>query len=447
MLLQFGVANFRSIRDYQELLLTASSHIKRTGKVRYVSTLREGVVPLVVLYGANASGKSTLLAAMNAMRRHVMKSHRELGATDPIPRHPFFLDGESKSKPTRFECTFTLSDSDPEENGGVYEYGFEYTFSEYSKEWLRRIVRKQRQTVQLLFERDTVDGKVNVRFGNQLRGNNRVIKNLTRPNSLFLSAAAQNNHPQLTKLYRYFAESWTVMLDVTELSEYEIPARLADGQLMEKLGNLILQADIGISGMDFANELTLKGDEDLQKFVKSPLSIREAEVIQRKRFQFTHSGAGKTPLALDYEYESRGTRVLMSLLIPALEAFTSGSLLVIDELDTSLHPRLAQAFVSLFKSDANRNGAQLVCSTHDVALIGSGRLELDEIWVADKQRDGVSIYTPLTDFQLRSRDDIEKAYRKGRLGGVPAGSDFVMERAAAAPGCHLVKANCKCIDD
>ena len=116
---------------------------------------------------------------------------------------------------------------------------------------------------------------------------------------------------------------------------------------------------------------------------------------------------------------------LVSLLIPALEALSRGSLLVVDELDTSLHPSLARAFVSLFtKEDSNPHGAQLVFSTHDVALLGSGLMNQDEIWMTNKSHEGESQFTPLTESKLRSRDDIEKAYRIGRLGGVPAGDDF-----------------------
>ena len=130
---------------------------------------------------------------------------------------------------------------------------------------------------------------------------------------------------------------------------------------------------------------------------------------------------------MGYDSESKGTRTLLSLLIPTLEALAQGSLLVIDELDTSLHPDLARAFVSLFnKEDSNPHGAQLVFSTHDVTLLGSGLIRQDEIWMTDKNREGASEFTPLTDFKLRSRDDIERAYRHGRFGGVPTADDFLV---------------------
>ena len=124
--------------------------------------------------------------------------------------------------------------------------------------------------------------------------------------------------------------------------------------------------------------------------------------------------------------QSRGTQTLISFLIPALEALSKGSLLIIDELDTSLHPDLTRAFVSLFgKAKTNPSGAQLIFTTHDVTLLSSGLLSQDEVWISEKDNGGASHFRPLTDFKLRSRDDIERAYRNGRFGGVPASDEFI----------------------
>ncbi|MDE2742708.1 MAG: AAA family ATPase, partial [Gemmatimonadota bacterium] len=145
------------------------------------------------------------------------------------------------------------------------------------------------------------------------------------------------------------------------------------------------------------------------------------------------SSDGGNGATFGYHMESKGTRTLISLLIPALQALSQGSLLAIDELDTSLHPDLALAFISLFANrDSNPNGAQLLFSTHDVTILSCDLLRQDEIWMADKNRAGVSKYTPLTEFKLRSRDDIEKAYRNGRLGGVPEIDDFAVDVLSAS---------------
>ena len=169
MLLRFGIANHRSIRDYQELFLSASKQINRESLTTPVPILREAAVPIVAVYGPNASGKSNLLNAMYQMRWQITNSHTQIGATGRIPHYPFMLD-HFRDKPTRLDCTFSLNRMDSVEPDAVYEYGFEYTDREFRKEWLYRILRKERQSTQVLFTRATDNGETTIDFGAQLRG-------------------------------------------------------------------------------------------------------------------------------------------------------------------------------------------------------------------------------------------------------------------------------------
>ena len=150
------------------------------------------------------------------------------------------------------------------------------------------------------------------------------------------------------------------------------------------------------------------------------------QILRYKKLSFIHATSEEFPHSFEYKMQSKGTQTLISFLIPALEALAKGSLLVIDELDTSLHPDLTRAFVSLFgKAETNPSGAQLIFTTHDVTLLSSGLLSQDEVWISEKDNGGASHFRPLTDFKLRSRDDIERAYRNGRFGGVPASDEFI----------------------
>lgn len=405
MLLRFGIANHHSILDYQEVLLTAAPRIGGDRVTIPAPTVDESALTVAAIYGANASGKSNLLDALSEFKRAVLGSHTQLGATDPIPRSPFLLDPSARERPTQFDCTFVLEGSTTARESqfadqSVYEYGFEYTDEEIQREWLSRTLRKKRRSTRLLFERETRDGRVRLDFGDHLQGENRTIANLTRPNSLFLSAAAQNNHPQLTDLYRFFTEQWQVYQSEELTSDSSIAKRLADFEHREQLLELVLQAGVGITG-----------------------GFSEQEGLQ-----FVHAGAAGANAHLKYDLESKGTRRLISLLIPALEALSRGALLVVDELDTSLHPFLARAFVSLFsQAESNPRGAQLVFSTHDVTLLGRDFLLQDQIWLADKNSEGASIFTPMSDFRLRSRDNLERAYRHGRFGGVGMRDEFFLE--------------------
>ena len=443
MLLRFGVANHRSIRDYQELFLSASKRIKRAGLTTPVPILQEAALPIVAIYGSNASGKSNLIDAIDEMKQHVVRSHTGLSVTDNIPFFPFLL-GSTNDSFTRLDCTILPTNSPANEPNAIYEYGFEYTAKMYCREWLYRITRKERQSTQVLFDRTTEDGDTVIEFGGQLRGENRTIAKLTRANSLFLSAAAQNNHPQLTMLYKYFESNWKSVLGNPIMSDQLLAARLFDYDYIKPLMDLVRQADLGISKIEIAeqeaDEKTVEMVQDVLNALSKHLEdsdeakkVRERaveEMRQSKRPLFFHASQDIGAQAFDYGMESRGTQVLISLLIRGLEVLAKGALFVVDELDTSLHPQLSRAVVSLFKKEeSNPHGAQLIFSTHDVSLLGSGLIQQDEIFIAEKDKNGVSKIVPLTDFKLRSRDNFEKAYRLGRLGGVSPTDEFWMEIA------------------
>ena len=428
MLLRFGVENYLSIRDRQELVLTAAKRIRRSGLVLPVPTLQEAAVPVAVIYGANASGKSNLVAAIGAMRWHVVMSHKAQDAGDSIPRYPFLLDRASAGKPTRFDCLFTINDHDENASQEVYEYGFAFTNAEYVHEWLHRIVRHKRQTTQMVFDRHTANGETRVAFGSRLRGENRAVASLTRPNSLYLSAAAQNNHPQLGAIHRQFAEQWQLLRG--EPREFEIAKSLDGFAHQDAFMELMRQADLGVVGTELEDYEPAEADrERFRKFNRAFAELSgssgagEEELRTLKRLRFAHASAEGERL-LDYNLESRGTLRLAALAIPVLSAVAAGRLVVVDELDASLHHRLTTALVRLFKSATkNCHGAQLVTAVHDTTLLRDS-LELDDVWLAEKDRAGVSRFMPLTDYRIRSREDLEQVYRDGRIGGAPVIGDL-----------------------
>ena len=209
-----------------------------------VPILKEEALPVAVLYGANAAGKSNLIHAIRMMRRHIVMSHKAGDADDPIPRHPFLLDESSADQPTGFDSMFTVTGHSAGAPQEVYEYGFSFTDTEYTDEWLHRIVRHKRQTRQVLFNRTTEDGDVQVSFGGQLRGENRAIASLTRPNSLFLSAAAQNNHLQLGAIHRQFVDQWQLAGDAS--TERRLAEMFARFEHQDAFMELMRQADLGV---------------------------------------------------------------------------------------------------------------------------------------------------------------------------------------------------------
>lgn len=444
MLLRFAVSNHRSIRDRQEMTLVASKRIKRPRLTVPVSVVRESVLPIAAIFGPNASGKSAFIDAMDEMQRLIVRSHVRFGTKDDIPRYPFALGQPDDETPTCLECSFTLPPDSAASPESVYEYGFEYTNKEFRREWLYEVTRRDRQSTHLLFDRSTDNGRVSVQPGNRLRGENRTIAKLTRPNSLFLSCAAQNNHPQMSEIFQFFNSHWDVHLASNDPSPYVAARRLAEFPHMDQLVHLVRQADLGVVDVsieDEPDELPTEVFQDVFSVLRRhmddtdvPETLPESAIRKlkenQKRIRLMHTSSSGGSRALDYWVESRGTRTLITLLVPALKALASGSLLAIDELDTSLHPSLSQAFVSLFsRSESNPHGAQLLFSSHDVSLLGSSLIQPDELWLAEKDDEGVSSFVPVTEFSWRSRDDLERAYREGRFGGLPPSDDFVLNFA------------------
>lgn len=435
MLLRFGVANYRSIRDYQEILLVASgSHDQLTMPVPVVDA---SVIPVIGLFGANASGKSNLLDAMVDMRLLVARSHKDRDGTDRIPRFPFRLDARSAEKPTRFDCSFTLelgSNDVP-----VYDLEIEFTENEIRHEQLRRTVRHERRSTHTLYTRRNRNGKAYVEFGPQLQGENKVTAKLTRSNSLFLSTAAQNNHPQLTAVHKWFTSNWHSLISTEPLSGYAVADAVVANQNHERLVDLLQQAETGVCGIEISerevSERSQESARDMAKVLVDRLDVEDRPDLQefaeqlddstRKQLCLLHQSGGK-PLPLDYGSESQGTKMFLTLVLPALESLSTGGVLLIDELASSLHPRLAEAFVSLFlRPESNPNGAQLVFSTHDITLLGAGLLSRDAIWLVEKDLEGVSSLIPMSDYKLRG--DFERAYRNGRVGGTPDLHQFVVD--------------------
>ena len=209
----------------------------------------------------------------------------------------------------------------------------------------------------------------------------------------------------------------------------------------EKLKNILKQADLGITNV-IAKEADLPENhikmmdelfETISKYTSSEAEMPPPGSMPVKQLKFIHSVAGGESRALGYESQSRGTQIFLTLLLPILDALSEGLLLVVDELDTSLHPDLSRSLLSLFhRKTSNPHGAQLLFATHNVTLLDSDVLQQDEIWFTDKDPDGASRLTPLTDFKLPPPDqlrhnDIEQAYRLGCFGGVPNSREFLVE--------------------
>ena len=412
MLLRFGVTNHLSICERQELSFAASSlKDQQTGLLACEAVPKSTFVPAVVIYGANASGKSNLVSALSTMRDMILWSHTRGEPGKGIPRQEFRLDPRCQKAPSRFDIDFTISNV-------RYHYGFEATDQAFTAEWLYAFPRAYRRK---LFERD--GGEID--FGRWLTGANSNIARLTRPNSLFLSAAAQNDHEQLSSVYRFFQSiefTRNISVPGVEASQYMRTGH--DDRVIDFLESI----NTGVIGyrkkerhipeevQTFRRELqTMFG-----KLSGGSIEIELEDEDKHVAIELAHQGQGGKKVYFDLDRESAGTRRLLIILGQVYQALDKGLPLVVDELDASLHTYACEAVLKLFCTpETNGNGAQLIATTHDTNLMNSTLLRRDQFWFAEKNSEGATEIYPLTDIKTRKGDNVELGYLQGRYGALP----------------------------
>ena len=411
MLLRFGVSNHLSIHDFQELLFTASAlKDPAEGLIPCPAAPSGAVVPAVVIYGANASGKSNIVDALMAMRNMVLHSH-PLGKPDGgVPRRPFALYPQYAESLSRFEIDFVL-------DGVRYHYGFEASDTVFESEWLYAYPKSYRR---VLFERDGKD----FQFGRGLGGRNSVIRDLTRRNSLYVSAAAQNGHQLISKIHGYF-RSIHVERDIA-ISGREASRRLSTGDLDRRVIDFLQKIDTGI--VDYRRKKMEKTEQDVKlerevnQFLAKITGIEEAEIepSEKSSFELAHRGKYKEPVYFELDRESAGTRRLLVMLKHVFQVIDDGAPIVVDELDASLHTHACEAVLKLFcSSEKNPHGAQLIATTHDTNGMESPVLRRDQLWFTEKDDVGATRLYPLTDIRTSKGDNIERGYLQGRYGATP----------------------------
>lgn len=396
MLLRFRGANHRSFRDEFELW-TAPNRRLNLGSARPAHLAKDpeaAYLPATVIYGANASGKSSVLDAMRWMRYAVLHSLDQWSALERIPREPFALDPAARDVASLFEVNIVL-------DGDRYVYGFEVSDERVESEWLHAYPGGQARR-QAWFERDADDAKEPIKFpGEGLKGDKEILVPRTRPNALFLTVAAAFNHPHLGPIHDWFKRNlWFIGADGSEETRSAFTGEmLRNGAAKDRIIELLKVADLGIDGAEVET------------------------VDDALRIRLRHRGrAGSVPLS--YHLESQGTRSWFAFLGPLIEALETGAVLMFDELDASLHPALAAEVLRIFQDpEANAHHAQLVCTTQDVTLLGNLHqfppLERDQVRIAIKDRMGESELYPLTDARPRKDEPLDRRYLAGGYGGVP----------------------------
>ena len=427
-LVRFSFSNVRSFRDDASVSLEATRMVE-PGIARAVQWRADGaalqVLPVAGVFGANASGKTSVLRTMADMRGLVLGSFRRGGQGTPIPRRPFRLDPASMALPSHFEVDVIV--------GGVrWQYGFDVTDSEVAAEYAYRFP-KGRQS--LVFERDGD----NVQFGPSMRSVGRMLEKITRRNSLLLSVAGATDDAELGPLFRWFAAN----LRLAEADSRGIRAartvELVESDQRERVLAMIRAADLGVTEVrresadpEFVDRMR-RAIRILNGIDGEPDGSDAEQFVVEDFVRLTHCGPGGCA-ELDPDEESLGTLVWIGVIGPVLDALDGGDVLLADELDASLHPRLGEQLIRLFQDPAtNPNGAQLLFNAHNPVFLGDSSerpIGRDQIWITEKANDGSSRIYSLVDFSPRQDEALGRRYLQGRYGGLPVIDPSGFERAA-----------------
>lgn len=409
MLLEFRIRNYRSIRDEVVISFVASSdkklaetHLASTGIKNLPQVLRSAVI-----YGPNASGKSTLLHAMHYMRAVVAESATIIQPGQTYVVQPFRLDAEYAKQPTEFEITFLL-------DGVRHQYGFSLTPERIVDEWL--LVYRAPKPQQWF--RRTFDEKSQssvYEFSTHLTGPRKLWQETTRPNALFLSTAAQLNSELLGPIFRWLVDQ-PVYFPAGLSPQPDLTTQLLQSDVGKRaVRDFLTSADISISDVLSVSRQGIQ--HQIMFGTEGPQFSREDREMLIPQFvhKTVHGSA-----TFELQEESQGTQRLYALAAPVLDVLKNGRLLIVDELDSSLHPLLVRRLVDMFHNlELNPHGAQLLFTTHDTSLLDRTVFRRDQIWFTEKDRDQATRLYPLSDFSPRETEAWEKGYLIGRYGAVP----------------------------
>lgn len=419
MLIEFKVKNFRSFRDEIVFSMVAGPDKSLPDHTTTIPTFgNRRLLHSAVIYGPNASGKSTLMKAIEFVD-NLVNENRKL---EELDLKPFLLNNESPNAPCEFEITYLDSEN------VRYQYGFHVTTERIVREWL---IAYPKGSPRIWFEREYLKqendpkwhlGKHSTswHFTPNLKGRNRQIEEVTRQDVLFLSNAVKFDHQQLEKALKWFRQGLHI-IDINQRNElfsfYSAVKAKGDERLRDRISHLLEIADFGISGLDIQEKIYT--EQDLPQELQSKLLGKKGLNIY-----MLHPGQSSNEIRFPIKEESFGTQRFFALSRPLLEALENGRTLFVDELDASLHPKLLRHLIELFHNpQTNPKGAQLIFNTHDTTLLDGSLFRRDQIWFMEKDREGCSHLYSLLDFSPRQGEALAKGYLIGRYGAIPFLSD------------------------
>ncbi|MCC2819638.1 ATP/GTP-binding protein [Lachnoclostridium pacaense] len=440
MLVRFRVGNFLSFKDVQEFSMIKGK-TKNKGE-RIYSADYVKLLKFASVFGANASGKSNLISAIMYAQRIIL---------DEIPKQgkygTFKLDSGYAEKPSYFEFEIII-------DGENYSYGFEIILNNHRliSEWLIKLSPDGNEDNDVkIFERDieksifVTDINTFVSEKNQIRF--KVYSEDIQKDDSLLFLREMNKREKsdiyqyekslqiINKVFLWFALNLDVNYPSRPLSDYSY---FRDAGKKEEIRRVISSLGTGITDYhertasieQLKSELPTSLYEQLEKDISRLsdekdsialrvngmyylISVNSSKQIEVITIVFNHGNS----IEFNFSEESDGTQRILDL-IEIL--FSNGEkTYFIDEIDRSLHPCLTYRFVQEYLNRASGKPIQLIITTHESRLLDFGLLRQDEIWLANKNRNGETGLYSLDEYNVRFDKKVDKAYLEGRYGGVP----------------------------
>jgi AAA15 family ATPase/GTPase len=354
---------------------------------------------------------------MDFMRKFVISSAKELQEGEGITANPFLFNQLGTTQPSEFEVQFI-------QEGIRYQYGFAVTRERVTNEWLIAYPEGRAQRwFDRAFQLESNDCQWS--FGSRFSGRKKQWQDMTRSNALFLSTAIQWNSEQLKPVFTWFQRLFVIGPSSLLTPTYSINACQDDAKKKHILA-FMNEADISISDIqmetrDFSFEdLPSDMPEEMKEDIR-----RRMDGKKMTRVGFLHPvDAGDSQVSLPLEEESDGTRKLFAYAAPWLSMLSKGQIIIADELDNSLHPKIMRYLLSMFNSGkTNPTNGQLIFTTHDTSLLDQDLVRRDQVWFVEKDKSNASQLYPLTDFKPRAGEALQKGYLSGRYGALPYTSE------------------------
>lgn len=403
MIIEYSVANFLSFKDKVtfSMLANASSGLDDN----YITYDERKILKTAAIYGANSSGKTNLFKIL-ALVAAMLRASNNLNINAKLPIDPFKFDEETINKPSEFEIKFIA-------NNVRYVYGFLADKDNIYEEYLYYYPNGRETKI---FDRTEINS---YSFSQKDEKTLNEIAKKNAPNKFFIATATNWNYEKTIIPYKYLSSDIYVFNNLGMLRDVAMEEYLKnDPKLKEFALDFLKKADFNI--LDYkVTESDVPDDvlSAIPDFIKANMNIKDKRPKVYSSF-FTHRGSN---VELTFEEESIGTQIVFCFIPFIMNALINKKVVVVDELDKSLHPYLVEMIVQMFNdSEINKSGAQLIFNTHDTNLLKLNILRRDQIWFTEKDsKNGICDLYPLSDFSVRKTENVEKGYMLGRYGAVP----------------------------